>query len=52
MKSLRGAKTDLIAQAIMAFPGEFTLADVERACPGVSRDMVRKVLRDLRKAGV
>ena len=50
VKSPRGAKTDLIVQAIMAFPGEFTLADVERACPGVSRDMVRKVLRDLRKA--
>lgn len=48
-KSPRGAKTDLIAQAITAFPGEFTLADVERACPGVSRDMVRKVLHDLRK---
>ena len=50
VKGPRGAKTDLIAQAIAAFPGEFTLADLERACPGVSRDMVRKVLHDLRKA--
>lgn len=50
-KSPRGAKTDLIGSAISAFPGEFTLADLERACPGVSRDMARRVLRDLQKAG-
>lgn len=50
VKSPRGAKTDLISQAIAAFTGEFTLMDVEHACPGVSRDMVRKVLHDLRKA--
>lgn len=50
-KSPRGAKTDLIESAINAFAGEFTLADLERACPGVSRDMARRVLRDLRKAG-
>jgi hypothetical protein len=37
--------------AVDAFPGEFTLTDVERVCPGVSRDMIRKVLRRLRAAG-
>ena len=50
-KSPRGAKTDLIESAVNAFSGEFTLGDLERACPGVSRDMVRRVLRDLQKAG-
>jgi hypothetical protein len=30
-------------------PGRFTLQELERACPGVSRDMVRRVLREMRK---
>lgn len=51
IKSPRGAKTALVEAAVEAFPGEFTLADIERACPGVSRDMIRRVLRHLRRAG-
>ena len=51
VKPPRGAKTALVETAIDAFPGEFTLADLERACPGVSRDMVRRVLRQLQKKG-
>ncbi len=50
VKSPRGAKTELIESAINSFSGEFTLSDLERACPGVSRDMVRLVLRGLQKA--
>ena len=50
-KSPRGTKTELIEAAIRGFPAEFTLADLERACPSVSRDMVRRVLRDLQKSG-
>jgi len=40
----RGAKTELVIGAIAALPAEFTLAQLELACPGVSRDMVRWVL--------
>ncbi len=50
-KSPRGTKTELIESAIRGFPADFTLADLERACPSVSRDMVRRVLRDLQKSG-
>ena len=50
VKSPRGAKTELVVLAIDRFPGEFTLGDVEKACPGVSRDMVRRVLRQLQKS--
>ena len=50
VKSPRGAKTALVQAAIQAFPGEFSLGDLERACPGVSRDMVRRVLRNLQRA--
>jgi len=51
VKSPRGAKTVLVETAIEGFAGEFTLAELERACPGVSRDMVRLVLRQLQKKG-
>lgn len=51
IKSPRGAKTALVEAAIEVFAGEFSLSDLERACPGVSRDMVRRVLRDLQKEG-
>ena len=40
----------LVTAAIDAFPGDFTLTDLERACPGVSREMVRRVLMDLRRS--
>ena len=51
VRSARGAKTALILDAINSFEGRFTLADLERACPGVSRDMVRRVLKDLSATG-
>lgn len=49
IKSPRGTKTEWIKAAVNAFSGDFTLADLERACPGVSRDMVRRVLRELQR---
>lgn len=51
MAAPRGAKTQLLEQSLARLPQPFTLADVERSCPGVSRDMVRKVLKNLRHAG-
>lgn len=51
VKSPRGAKTDLVISAIKGFSAEFSLSDLERACPGVSRDMVRRVLRNLQSDG-
>lgn len=49
VRAPRGAKTETVRRAILAFPGEFAISDVERACPGVSRDMIRLVLRALQK---
>jgi Fic family protein len=51
IKSLRGAKTGLIEKAVGDFSSVFSVSDLERACPGVSRDMVRRVLRDLQTKG-
>lgn len=50
-KAPRGAKTAMVESAIAAFPGDFTLADLERACPCVSHDLVRRVLRQLQGEG-
>ena len=47
----RGAKTERVNQAVQDFDGEFTLGDLERACPEVSHHMVRRVLRDLKASG-
>ncbi|MCL5021898.1 MAG: Fic family protein [Nitrospirae bacterium] len=47
LRSPRGAKTELIRAAVDSFSKEFTLSELERACPGVSRDMIRRVLREL-----
>ena len=47
----RGAKTAAIEAAVAVFRGEFTRRDLERACPGVSPELIRKVLRELQKAG-
>jgi Fic family protein len=44
----KGAKTDRIHEAVQSFPGEFTLSDLERSCPGVSRDMVRRILKHMK----
>lgn len=50
-KSIRGAKSEIIAQAIESQIGEFAVSDIEKLCPGVSRDMVRVVFRQLQKEG-
>ena len=49
--SPRGAKTEMVEHAIETISGEFSITDVERLCPGVSRDMIRLVLRGLKAAG-
>ena len=50
MKSPRGAKSALIRSTINEYAEAFTVADLERACPGVSREMIRHVLRDLQQS--
>lgn len=47
----RGTKTDQIRQAVNQRLGPFAISDIEAACPGISREMVRKVLRELRDEG-
>ncbi|MFW6151512.1 MAG: hypothetical protein ACOC6C_00895 [Verrucomicrobiota bacterium] len=51
VKAEKGTKTALVKGAVARTEERFTLSDIEGACPGVSRDMVRKVLWDMQKAG-
>ncbi len=47
----RGAKTEQVLTAIAGFTGEFTVTRIEQTCPGVSRDMVRRILQAQQSAG-
>jgi len=42
----------MIQEAIGKFRGSFSLTQLEGACPGVSRDMVRTTLRNLKEKGI
>ncbi len=57
VKAPRGAKRDLVIAGIdrltcgQSGTSKFTLSELEQVCPGVSRDMVRTVLREQQKLG-
>jgi Fic family protein len=51
IKSPRGAKTQMIEAAIDKLRESFSLSQIESECPGVSRDMIRRTLRNLREQG-
>ena len=51
VKSPRGAKTALLLSAIERAANPFHVADLQRACPGVSLDWIRQVLKQLRSQG-
>jgi Fic family protein len=46
--SPKGAKTELVTAAIRRATGAFRVADVHSRCPGVSVDLIRQVLKNLR----
>ncbi len=48
----RGAKTRQVREAALRQIAPFAISDIERAAPGVGRDMVRIVLRQLRDEGL
>lgn len=51
IRSGRGCKTDQTKESIGRKLGPFSISDIEADCPGVSRDMIRNVLRQLRDEG-
>ncbi|CAM0117795.1 Fic family protein [Rhabdochlamydiaceae symbiont of Dictyostelium giganteum] len=51
LKQGKGNKTDHVSITIKSIPHPFSISDIERACPSVSRDLIRLVLRQLRDEG-
>lgn len=51
VKAPRGAKAELVLAAIRQKSGDFRLADIEHACPGVGREWIRTLLTDLKAEG-
>jgi Fic family protein len=49
--AIRGSKTSLIQQTVAGKITPFTLTELERDCPTVSRDLIRRVLAELRAQG-
>ncbi len=47
----KGSKTEQIRAQINRFVKPFSIIDIENVCPNVSRDMIRKILRELRDTG-
>ncbi len=47
----KGSKTEQIKFSIRKQIGPFSISDINRDCPSISRDMIRHVLRQLRDQG-
>ncbi|WP_068469570.1 Fic family protein [Candidatus Protochlamydia phocaeensis] len=52
LKTGQGSKNAYIRQTVESMIGPFAISDIERACPAVSRDTIRLVLRQLRDESV
>ena len=48
----RGAKGDRVRSEILKRQLPFSISEIEEACPGISRDMVRVILRAMKAEGV
>lgn len=48
----RGAKGDRVRAEVLKRNLPFSISDIEQSCPGVSRDMVRLVLRTMKAEGL
>lgn len=47
----RGAKGDRVRAEIIKRQRPFSISEIEQACPGISRDMVRLILRTMKAEG-
>jgi len=49
--SPRGAKADEVRRAISRQTGHFRILDLEKTCPGVGREWIRRILADMKERG-
>lgn len=47
----KGDKTELVLSAIAKYSRPFGISELQKDCPGVGVDMIRKVLKDLKAQG-
>src|SRR5207249_9836 len=47
----RGAKTDMVLDAISRFHGDFSVGQLQEQCPNVGIDLIRRILRAEQQAG-
>jgi Fic family protein len=52
LKAPRGEKTAIVEDVISRQNGPFSLSDLQQACPGVSVDLIRSVLKRLKGTAV
>ena len=48
----RGSKSKQVRETVMRQGAPFSISEIERQCPGVGRDMIRLILRQLRDEGL
>lgn len=48
VKPSRGAKTEIVVKTIESQLGEFSISDIQAACPNISRIMIKKILMKMR----
>jgi Fic family protein len=48
----KGAKAELVREAVKRQTAPFRLSDLERECPGVGRDWIRALLREMKDEGL
>ena len=51
IKKFYGSKTELIHQAIERKFAPFSISEIEDECPGISRVMIKTVIRQMRDEG-
>jgi hypothetical protein len=51
LTTTKGAKSEMVIQAIDGFYGEFSVKEIQSRCPHVGIDLIRRILREMKKAG-
>jgi Fic family protein len=51
LETAKGDKTALVLEQIRKMPDSFSLSQLEQKCADVSHEMIRKILKDLKKEG-
>jgi Fic family protein len=50
ISAAKGAKTATVLETIMSMPGDFSIKDIQKRCPAVGIDLLRRILRQEREA--